>query len=877
MRSYSLIDIGAYNQATRADKQLEFLQAVEASILDRKSAPIILQVCEAALGTEISINQMDIRVIPLRILRTIFQRWPKLATPRYAGIITQITLAPQSSYELSMAMHTARQEAIDTLEVIIEKRSDLAKTSFQAIEFATQDDNDRVREAAFYALNIIISKSPEFSEKIFDIAKREIDNPESTIKDLALNTLTHSASATSNLSKVGINIARELALQPETNTYNAPVSKAAFDFIGAMAIKHPDIITSEITNDLQDLAEKSERTDIRWLAIQTLRLIIDNRPALASAELLGMAGKHAASDPAWFVREDALLLMRSIVRADTNLTDESFVRNAAHTSINDRIRKNRDIARILLEQTLQQNNDAATEVLQTVISATIGELTSKKPEENLGLFSIEASVRETFLTSKKKLDLPHLLYRSLFTVLKNHPYLIDEKLSAHLANSLFSAPQETSAKGIIKCLGLIISKSPESAEALLNTARITSAATSSTARSTAQTLITAVIAKHPSLADERLVSEIVSASTNDPDSDVRHTASKTLQQISLSTPQLTKVVIGALDVVAHDRINSNFFTRDIAKQQIELLRTPITLEDAFPLGTDPNRPLQEIIDHLRKKKQLPILMSSDRITPASEVVGNTWISRPENATKDVPIDRTAVTKFFEDKLTLHQFSDGLRSINDAVLLAASVEAQPGNKILELGCGTGAAMLSLAYRISGIAITGLEKQPEVANLASRNAVLNGFGNNISIVVSDLRQAKLMPESFDQIIANPPFVELESANQSSDSTASSTNSNILRDWVDCAFSMLRPKGSATFIYPADRMDALLTELAHKTKDITVFPLWPMAERPAKRVLIRAQKNDNTSLRILPGLILYTPKGNLTAKAKAIMLKGSHLAFK
>ncbi|MFO7806744.1 MAG: methyltransferase, partial [Paracoccaceae bacterium] len=50
---------------------------------------------------------------------------------------------------------------------------------------------------------------------------------------------------------------------------------------------------------------------------------------------------------------------------------------------------------------------------------------------------------------------------------------------------------------------------------------------------------------------------------------------------------------------------------------------------------------------------------------------------------------------------------GYRAGVDPVLLAASVPAQAGETVLELGCGVGAAMLCLHARVKGLQLTGVE--------------------------------------------------------------------------------------------------------------------------------------------------------------------------
>jgi tRNA1(Val) A37 N6-methylase TrmN6 len=43
--------------------------------------------------------------------------------------------------------------------------------------------------------------------------------------------------------------------------------------------------------------------------------------------------------------------------------------------------------------------------------------------------------------------------------------------------------------------------------------------------------------------------------------------------------------------------------------------------------------------------------------------------------------------------------------------------------------------------------------------------------------------------------------------------------------------------------------------------VFPLWPAAGRPAKRVLIQARKGARGPLRLLPGLALHDEGGGFS----------------
>ena len=92
--------------------------------------------------------------------------------------------------------------------------------------------------------------------------------------------------------------------------------------------------------------------------------------------------------------------------------------------------------------------------------------------------------------------------------------------------------------------------------------------------------------------------------------------------------------------------------------------------------------------------------------------------------------------------------------------------------------------------------------------------------------------------------------------------------LAAWVRFALAMLRPKGSVTFIHRADRLEQLLAQFAGRAGEIVVFPLWPGAGKPARRVIVHARKGIASPTRLLPGMVLHGPDGRFTAEAEAVL---------
>ena len=92
---------------------------------------------------------------------------------------------------------------------------------------------------------------------------------------------------------------------------------------------------------------------------------------------------------------------------------------------------------------------------------------------------------------------------------------------------------------------------------------------------------------------------------------------------------------------------------------------------------------------------------------------------------------------------------------DSVLLAAFARVRPRDRVLDLGCGTGALSL-LVYR-PGLQITGLELQEGPLSLFRTSIAENDVP--ISTLQGDMRNIRqLIPHgSADHVICNPPYGE------------------------------------------------------------------------------------------------------------------------
>ncbi len=220
-----------------------------------------------------------------------------------------------------------------------------------------------------------------------------------------------------------------------------------------------------------------------------------------------------------------------------------------------------------------------------------------------------------------------------------------------------------------------------------------------------------------------------------------------------------------------------------------------------------------------------------------------------------------------------QPAHGHRTALEPVLLAAAVPARPGQRVLEGGTGSGAALLCLAARVPGVRGLGVERDAEMAALARDNLAANG-GAGLEILAADLAEARL-PGPFDHAFANPPWHATgTSSPQARKEEAKRGTEGLIAAWARALARPLRFRGSLTLIAAAACLpDCLAALAAAGCGSPAVLPLWPHGGEPARLVLVQGRKGGRGRLRLLPGLALHAPDG-FTPEAEAILRAGAAL---
>lgn len=217
--------------------------------------------------------------------------------------------------------------------------------------------------------------------------------------------------------------------------------------------------------------------------------------------------------------------------------------------------------------------------------------------------------------------------------------------------------------------------------------------------------------------------------------------------------------------------------------------------------------------------------------------------------------------FYDGKVHIFQPATGFRAGTDSVLLAAALDAGGTGEALDLGCGSGGALLPAAYRCPRMSFHGIDRDLSAVELARRGVRENGFQDRVEIVHGDAGALVGDWESrFDLVFSNPPFFGEGTIKAPGEGKGAAYLESLpLKGWLDAMLFALRPKGTIVLIHRAAELARILAQIERRTGEIAVMPVRSFPGADAKRVIVRARKGLRSGpMRLLAGIDLYTAKG-------------------
>lgn len=221
-------------------------------------------------------------------------------------------------------------------------------------------------------------------------------------------------------------------------------------------------------------------------------------------------------------------------------------------------------------------------------------------------------------------------------------------------------------------------------------------------------------------------------------------------------------------------------------------------------------------------------------------------------------------------LFLIQKRDAFRFGMDAVLLANFVRAKSGDKVVDLGTGTGIISVILSAKTKAGKITGIEIQPEIADMALRSIEGNGLGERIEIRVMDIKDCpEKLGTGYDVVVTNPPYTRYGSGLINPDETKAIARHEILctlGDVISSSADLLKFHGELYMVHRPDRLCDIMTEMRRlgvEPKELRL--VCPRAGDPASLILIKGINKGNPGMSLLPPLYIYDASGNYSNDAR------------
>ena len=201
---------------------------------------------------------------------------------------------------------------------------------------------------------------------------------------------------------------------------------------------------------------------------------------------------------------------------------------------------------------------------------------------------------------------------------------------------------------------------------------------------------------------------------------------------------------------------------------------------------------------------------------------------------------------------------------DAVLLSGFAAVRLGERVLDIGTGTGIIPILLEAKTDGEHFTGLEIQEESAEMASRSVRLNGLSEKIDIICGDINNAGEIFEmaSFDVITTNPPYMIGKHG-----LTGDNREKAVARHEIYCTLEdiaregsrLLKDKGRFYMVHRPFRLVEIFNTLTkYRLEPKRLKMVHPFIDKEPNMVLIEALKGGNSRLTVEKPLIVYKEPG-------------------
>ena len=204
---------------------------------------------------------------------------------------------------------------------------------------------------------------------------------------------------------------------------------------------------------------------------------------------------------------------------------------------------------------------------------------------------------------------------------------------------------------------------------------------------------------------------------------------------------------------------------------------------------------------------------------------------------------------------------------DAVLLSGFARAKKQERCLDLGCGNGIIPILMEAKTEGKHFTGLEIQPESADMARRSVALNGLQDRIDIVEGDIKDASKIfgASSFHVVTTNPPYMTARHGLTNLYEAKTIARHEVLcnlEDIIRESARLLMPGGRFYMVHRPFRLAEIISLMVqYRMEPKRMRLVYPYVDREPNMVLIEGLRGGKSRMTVEKPLIVYKEPGKYT----------------
>ena len=204
---------------------------------------------------------------------------------------------------------------------------------------------------------------------------------------------------------------------------------------------------------------------------------------------------------------------------------------------------------------------------------------------------------------------------------------------------------------------------------------------------------------------------------------------------------------------------------------------------------------------------------------------------------------------------------------DAVLLSGFARAKKQERCLDLGCGNGIIPILMEAKTEGKHFTGLEIQPESADIAKRSVALNGLQDRIDIVEGDIKDASKIfgASSFHVVTTNPPYMTAQHGLTNLYEAKTIARHEVLcnlEDIIRESARLLMPGGRFYMVHRPFRLAEIISLMVqYRMEPKRMRLVYPYVDREPNMVLIEGLRGGKSRMTVEKPLIVYKEPGKYT----------------